>query len=401
MLRKTLMWLPVLLLFAAPLAAQAPTPEGTKITNTATVKYTDAAGNLYENTAVSPEIVVDFKAGIMVVAGAEVDVMPGDTGSVKFTVTNQGNGHGGADGQGNDWFVVSQPVVSAGITVTGYTYNGGFYETLAGLNAQLLLDKVDPAGEIDVYVHYAVADGTTAKQTVELTVTSGRDNLVYDVDTADINIIAVSVTVTVDPTSVTRLPGATEYTATFTVKNTGDATATFDLTSADDSFVTANAPSVSQVTLAAGASTTVTVTYTVALGGGEASLTATLSTDGDISATATQTISTQEQLLEFTKKLYKNNVELLEADLVLPGDTLVYKITVKNVSSFAAATIVVADALPDALTYVSHDATGWTASDYNVTTEKTVTATLATLPPYSAGPPVTGEVVLVITVTVK
>ena len=59
---------PVLGIMAQPLSGQ--TPEGTVITNTATVSFTDANTNTYSTVQASVNVTVGFEAGIDVVAGA-------------------------------------------------------------------------------------------------------------------------------------------------------------------------------------------------------------------------------------------------------------------------------------------------------------------------------------------
>ncbi len=59
---------PILGMMAHPLSGQ--TAEGTVITNTATVSFTDARSNTYSSVQASVNVTVGFLAGIDVTAGA-------------------------------------------------------------------------------------------------------------------------------------------------------------------------------------------------------------------------------------------------------------------------------------------------------------------------------------------
>jgi trimeric autotransporter adhesin len=354
MLRKTLMWLPVLLLFAAPLAAQtAPTPEGTVITNTATVSYTDANGNSYTDGTATASITVGFKAGLLVESLERINAMPGDTGSVLFTITDLGNGNAGT-GLGNDWFVIA-PLVAEGLVITGYTYNGDVYATLADLNVALAADKVEPAGVVEIRVHFDLTDGFTGTASITLEAASGRDENTTDESTTLIDVEDVSVTVTVAVPTVEREPSSAAYTAVFTVENTGDVTATFNLVATATGGASIVSWTHESVTLAADGTQQVTVTYTVT-GAGSVVLTATSSTDNTVTASDEQSITIPAQLLSITKAV--TDLDGAAITTALPGDEILYVITVENTSTGVTATsVVVVDDLPASLEYVSHDLT--------------------------------------------
>src|SRR5919206_5362162 len=72
--------------------AQSPTPEGTVITNTATVSFTDANGNTYSNVSASVNVTVGFVAGIDVAGAASVTPgSPSAANTLTFTIQNMGN----------------------------------------------------------------------------------------------------------------------------------------------------------------------------------------------------------------------------------------------------------------------------------------------------------------------
>src|SRR3954464_15670643 len=78
---------------AGQLRAQSPTPEGTVISNTATVSFTDANNNTYTNVTATVTVTVGFVAGIDVAGAASVTPASPSTGNLlTFTVQNMGNG---------------------------------------------------------------------------------------------------------------------------------------------------------------------------------------------------------------------------------------------------------------------------------------------------------------------
>jgi uncharacterized repeat protein (TIGR01451 family) len=400
MLRKTLMWLPVLLLFAAPLAAQTagPTPEGTKITNTATVSYTDANGNTYQDETASSEVTVGFKAGVTVDGDVSVTTASGVQDTATFTVTNAGNG--------DDRFTFDLTGTTAGITNISYLYDGDEYATLELLYAAIWptgADSTAAGTSIVIGVIYTVAENLAGQdQAITFTATSVRDTDMADDYTTDILVPNADVSVTASPTTRDVIGTGLvveSYTVTFTVKNEGDATSTFTLAPVAGGAVTIvddDLPSSMEVELAAGAEVTYTFTYTVTGGdpSGTLKLTATDKYNSFVADDDTHTATVLTRLIEVTKLVYRADGTTLvgENDEVIPGETLVYKITVKNLTAFDAKDIEVGDPLPSALTYVSHDDTGFDSSAFDSDTN-TVTALLATLL-------AAGEVVLVITVTV-
>ena len=79
------------LLIVAPTLGQA-TPEGTVITNTADVSWTDANNNSYTAVSASVNVTVGFVAGIDVTGQATATPSSPGTDTLTFTVSNVGNG---------------------------------------------------------------------------------------------------------------------------------------------------------------------------------------------------------------------------------------------------------------------------------------------------------------------
>src|SRR5205085_4625685 len=136
---------------ASLLHAQSPTPEGTVITNTATVSFTDANGNTYSTVSASVNVTVGFVAGIDVAGAASVTPgSPSAANTLTFTIQNMGNG--------TDQVQVAENISVAGvITVQHYTFNAANYATLAALNVALAAANVTQGSTITVQVSYDVA----------------------------------------------------------------------------------------------------------------------------------------------------------------------------------------------------------------------------------------------------
>src|SRR5205085_7334749 len=116
---------------ASLLHAQSPTPEGTVITNTATVSFTDANGNTYSAVNASVSVTVGFVAGVDVAGAASATpASPSSANTLTFTLQNIGNG--------TDKVQVAEAISVAGvISVTSYVFNATTYGTLAALNTAL------------------------------------------------------------------------------------------------------------------------------------------------------------------------------------------------------------------------------------------------------------------------
>src|SRR5690348_18369640 len=87
------MALAIMALAAPTLRAQSPTPEGTVITNTATVSFTDANGNTYSSVSASVNVTVGFVAGVTVTGpNTATPASPSTLNTVTYTIQNIGNG---------------------------------------------------------------------------------------------------------------------------------------------------------------------------------------------------------------------------------------------------------------------------------------------------------------------
>ena len=369
--------------------AQSPTPENTVITNTATASWTDANGNTYTPVTASAAVTVGFAAGTDVTAAASVTPASPSTGnSLAYTLTNAGNG--------TDQFVVSSNA-GAGVTITGYRYNGVTHATLAALNAVLATTNVTAGNSVTVDVIYTVAPGQGG-QTIALALTATSNRSAGTSDTATVNVqppAQGSVAVTPDASPVDRLPSSgEEYSDVFTVTNNGNASETFTLTSSVNpagstlTIVSTNGTagaSGGSITLAAGASQTVTVVYSVASG-------ATAGTTADLRLTATSTtVPATTDLGSYTVRVVRAAITMTKVALrddsttavgsgsVVPGEYLWYRITVRNGGTSNASAVAVSDPLPSQVTYVSTaaDATGWTLSESAGTVSASLAGTLA------------------------
>src|SRR4051812_12463485 len=132
--------------------AAAQTPEGTVITNTATVTYTDANSNAYAPVSGQVSVTVGFTAGVSVTANtpSPTPASPSSADQLTFTVTNAGNG--------TDSVTVSQNISVAGvITVTGYEIGASSYANLAALNLALSGTAIAQGGTVQIKVNYDVA----------------------------------------------------------------------------------------------------------------------------------------------------------------------------------------------------------------------------------------------------
>jgi len=395
-MNKTLRWVALAgltlapLAFATPAHAQDPTPEGTVITNTATASFTDANGNSYNDVDASVSVTVGFVAGPDVTSPTPVTPASPSTGNeLDFTITNKGNG-------GDNFSVAT--TAGAGVTITGYIFGGTPYATIGELNTALAsADTTGMNGNVVVTVVYTVAPGQGgASIPVELTATSVRDNTKSDASETLVEPpAAASVTVTPDGDAINRLPSnGTQYTATFTVQNTGNGSDTFDLTASVPAGTVVTIVSVNgtagtsgSVVIAAGDQASVDVIYTVAdvaAGTNEVlTLTATSQLDNTKTDTGTLTVTVIRPALAITKEALRDNsgipgaiITNSSADPVLPGEFIFYKITVTNNGTADASSVSIEDDLPGEVTYISttdDGSAGWTLTH----SAGTVTATLA------------------------
>jgi uncharacterized repeat protein (TIGR01451 family) len=372
--------------------ARAQTPEGTVITNTATVNYQDANGRAYTPQTASVSVTVGFKAGLDVTGvGTVTPPSPSSGQSITFTVANIGNG--------TDNVQVTEAISNAAvIAVTGYQINGAgpVYANLTDLNTALLAQSLPGiSGSLTITVNYDVNAGQGGQTTAyTLTATSQRDGTMSDAATTNISPpTAFAVVVTPDGGTVQRLPsGASPYTQTYTVQNTGNVSETFDLTASDQGLgvtgiVTVNGVSgtTAQVTIASGASAAIDVTYTVAevtVGSTERlTLTAQSHTQPATQDAGYVDIEVIRPTVTIAKQVYRSDQSTVigPTDRVVPQEVIWYRVTVTNAGNQDAASVQVADTLPTQLTFellADDGSAGWTLSNNGNAVSATLAGTL-------------------------
>ena len=383
-------WLTVgaLALFATLASAQVAgaqaTPEGTVITNTASASCTDANGNTYTAATASVSVTVGFAAGVDVTSPATVSpASPSTANQLDFTINNTGNG--------TDQVSVAVST-AAGLTNVSYKYSGTTYATIALLNTALAGVNTASGGSIVVSVLYDVASGQGGQTLpITLTATSVRTVTISDPSTTNVTpATAGSVVVTPDGATVDRLPSnGTQYTQTFPVQNTGNASDTYNLaaTLAPGTTITivsvnGTAGASSTVNVASGATANVDVVYTV--GNVAANTTDKLTLTATSTNTPAQnnagdvTVRVVKAALGMTKVAYRDDQTTVinnTTDRVLPGEFIQYKITVSNSGLASASTVSITDALPAAVTY--NAASGDIPADWGISQASgTVTANL-------------------------
>ena len=357
-----------LILFASTAVAQ--TPEGTVITNIATVTYTDANSNAYAPVSGSVAVTVGFTAGVSVAANtpSPTPVTPSTANQLTFTVTNAGNG--------TDSVTVSQNISVAGvITVTGYEIGATPYASLAALNLALSGTAIAQAGTVQIKVNYDVAANQGGVNTVyTLTAASRRTPAATANGQSSITPAQTYAVVTTPDgaQNLQRLPGS-NYSFTFTVQNNGNGSDQFDLLATSPGSVVISIVSVNgvagdstRVTLAAGASQGYAVVYNVA----------------NVAAGSTDTLYLRARSLgqpatlddgfadltvikpnlTVTKQAFRDDGVTAVVGTVLPGEFLRYRVTITNSGSTNATTVQVIDALPAELTYDSSTGADWSFS---------------------------------------
>ncbi len=371
------------LAFVAP-TASAQTAEGTVITNTATVTYTDANSNTYAPVSASASVTVGFVGGITFTGAASVTpASPSTADTMSFTYTNIGNG--------NDSLRVTESIsVGSVITVTGYRVSGTTYSSLAALNTALSSILVAQNGTLVVKVVYNVASGVGGVNTnYTLTGFSRRDAAKTQAATTTVAPgMTAGVSVTPDgPQNLQQLPSnASTYSFTFGVQNTGTGPDNINLVATRPgvalSIVSVNgvAGASTSIALASGASQNIAVVYTVlnvAAGTKDTLvLTGTSVANGAISNNGKADITVIVPSLAITKVAYRDDqATLIGAGTVVPGEYIQYKITITNTGVGSAASVAINDVLPAQLTFSSTtpDAAGWTIGNV----ANSVTATLS------------------------
>ena len=375
--------------FVPTLLAQSPTPEGTVITNTASVSFTDANGNTYSAVNASVSVTVGFVAGLNVSGAASATpASPSSANTLTFTIQNIGNG--------TDQVQVAQNISVGGvITVTSYVFNATTYGTLAALNTALSTSNILQNGTITVQVKYDVAANKGGVATnYTLTGTSVRTNTVNANAVTTIT-PAQTYAVAVTPDggqNLQQLPSnGTNYTFTFTVTNNGNGTDNFNLVGSN----TGSAITVVSVNGVAGTSTSVSIAAATAMNidvvysvGNVAAgttdnlkLVATSAGDNTKTDPGFADLTVIRPAITVGKAAYRNDqVTLINpTDVVLPNENIQYKISVTNSGTTAASSVAITDNLPAQLTFVSGtgDLAGWTISNVGNNVSASLTGTLA------------------------
>lgn len=382
--------LAAMLSVAAPqLYAQSPTPEGTVITNTATVSFTDANGNTYSAVNASVSVTVGFVAGVNVSGAATATpASPSSNDALTFTIQNIGNG--------TDHYQVAENISVAGvITVASYGFNSSTYASLAALNTALASANVTQGSSITVQVNYNVAANKGGVATnYTLTATSGRDNTV---NANKVTVITPSQTyaVAVSPhggQNLQQLPSnGTNYTFTFAVQNNGNGSDNFNLLASNTgsaiTVVSVNgvAGTSTAVTIAAGATMNIDVVYSVGnvAAGTTDNLKLRATSVGDNTKTddGTADLTVVRPAIGMAKAAYRDNQTTLigPTDTVLPNEAIQFKITVSNSGASPAASVQIADAVPAQMTFLSAtgDLAGWTISNSGNNVTASLSGTLA------------------------
>lgn len=401
--------------WVTPASAQHPTAntwtaEGTEIKNKASASFTDARGNAYTDVESNEVVVtVGFRGSIAVLAGAAtMDVSQGTTANTaSFTVTNYGNG---ADS------VKFAFTNSNGTTFTNATLcvpdgadadtDPDCYASVADLRAANL--SIAAGASLVVTVTFDVEAGSGGETgTLTLAGSSGRDATnTADSDLTDLSVALVDapggddiVTVTAGgPASVvpTNYNGTTRlyYDATFTVDNGLAGGAPFDLSAGitGDADITIirltlcsdKATAITSTTIAFGGSASICVLYNVdnaatAADAASITLTATAQADAGVTDNDAFDVAVVKAAITLTKKAFLDDgTTEITTEEPLPGDFIIYEITVKNEGGAEATTVSITDVLPGEVTFVSAtgDAAGWTIDD---SAAPTITGTLATL----------------------
>jgi uncharacterized repeat protein (TIGR01451 family) len=355
----------------APQAQTGATPEGTVITNTATVTFTDANDNTYTPVTAQVSVTVGFMGGVDIsgpTTGAPASPSTGN--ELTYTIRNTGNG--------TDSVTVSLGTVNPCLTITGYKIGTTTYATLAALNVALLATSLAQDGTVSFVLVYTVNQGCGGQDlSLSLTATSQRDGTKSDsITTVLTPPIVRSVIVTPDGTAVSRVPSnGTNYTATYTVANPGNVNETFNLGATASvggivTYVSVNGTNGTSgtVDVAAGGEVNVDVIYSVGTVAAGSStnlvLTAVSSEDSDYSDTGYYALTVIRPAISLVKAAYRDNATTLITGgaTVVPGEYIRYRLTVTNTGNSPASSVQVSDPLDSALEYVSStgDVVGWT-----------------------------------------
>ena len=396
MLRKIfgtarLLSLALMLAAFASRGAFAQTPEGTVITNTATVSFTDANTNTYSSVNASVNITVGFLAGIDITGSATAAPASASTGNtLSFPIQNIGNG--------TDQFVIGTPSISVGgvITITSYNIGATNYASLALLNTALASTNVTMGNSVTVIVNYDVAANKGGVATV-LTMTAASNRTPATTDSFATTITpAQTYAVAVTPDggqSITKLPSnGTNYSFTFTVTNNGNGTDGFTLVASHPgsaiTIVSVNGVAGSSTSISGVASLaapTIAVVYSVGnvAAGSTDNVVLTATSTGDVSVNNAgfADLTVIRPALSMAKAAYRDNQStlLVGGDLVIPGEYIQYKVTITNNGAANATVVQITDAMPAEVTYntATGDLAGWTFNFATGTLTADLTGTLA------------------------
>jgi uncharacterized repeat protein (TIGR01451 family) len=379
----------VMITAVAVATSHAQTPEGTVITNTASVSWTDANGNAYLPVVGSVDITVGFQAGIDVVSVGDVTpASPSSGNSISFTIQNIGNG--------DDNVTVDTTYLGAAVVgVTGWRLDATPYADLTALNAALAAATITAGNNVTVEMVFDV-DAAQGGQSVAYTLTANsvRTPATTDADVANISPPATyAVTVTPDGLQNLQLlpTNGTNETFTFRVTNTGNITDDFDLTASTFGAtitiisVNTNPGTTDQINLAPAAFADIVVEYQV----GDMPVG---TVDTLFLAASPASVATNDQgfadltvirpVLTITKAAYRDDQStLIGAGTVVPTETIWYLVTVTNNGSTDADVVHVDDLLPGQVTLQSTAANVgvWTIATVGNDVDADLTGTLAPL----------------------
>lgn len=370
--------------------AVAQTPEGTVITNTATVTFTDANGNAYAPVDGMVSITIGFSAGIDVVAhmASIAPDAPSTDNIIVFTIYNLGNG---PDTVQVGWNAVNPKLFQN----VRFHVSGIEYGSIDQVNAVLADVEIPSKGGLGIGLTFDVpagVGGLTGR--IEFTATSIRDNTKTDTDGIDV-LPPMSGAIEVTPDggqNLEQLPSnGTQYVATFTIDNQQTGTDSLTLVASQRGSAVITIVSVNGVmgttadiaSIASGVQQQVDVVYTIdnaAVAGAQDTLvlTVTSKTNPTVTDEGFYDITVVKPSLAITKQAFRDDTgtPIESVDRVAPGEHIWYRITVTNTGTAAAVNVSITDELP---AQVSLDSTasdnGAPAWDISVNAG-TVTATL-------------------------
>lgn len=143
----------LLVLICGARPASASTAAGTVISNTSNATYQDASLVHYNASSNTVTITVQNAPSLTITASSNKTVVPGQTVTDTFTITNTGNAAG--DVQFTAGGVTGG--TDSGSTTVAYAYNGTSYTSLANLNTALSAVSVAVGGTLTASVVYVVA----------------------------------------------------------------------------------------------------------------------------------------------------------------------------------------------------------------------------------------------------